>query len=404
MGLPFVALADDLSGAAEIAPLLSCAASDGTIDGVMITTDASELGPHHSIIDLDVRDRPVNEVAPHVAAALEALRSVGARPAAVKIDSLIRGPIGSVIVATRNAGLSVVLAPALPELGRTTIHGRLRIDGHPPERFAELTLDPLLADGDIAAALAPLPVEGVPLDVVLRGPEPLADALRSALGRAVVPLVDATSPQHLDTVVATVKRIDAVVVGSGGVIGALGRSAAETTLDAVMHRIAPRPVLVVVGTTSRIAHEQVDALVASGLHRIGLTIDEVLTNDFTRHAHVERDTVLTIAADEPLRPELADRLAAGLGMIGARLGARSHLVLTGGATARRVLDAAAIPRLHPIRVVEHGCVLSLSDDGRAVVTRPGSFGTSTTLLAAIRAIRAIQTEESSSTPRKAATQ
>jgi 4-phospho-D-threonate 3-dehydrogenase / 4-phospho-D-erythronate 3-dehydrogenase len=50
------------------------------------------------------------------------------------------------------------------------------------------------------------------------------------------------------------------------------------------------------------------------------------------------------------------------------------LVLVGGETARRVLDALGIEVLEPVEAVHHGAVLSRTPDGGTVVTRPGSFG------------------------------
>ena len=50
------------------------------------------------------------------------------------------------------------------------------------------------------------------------------------------------------------------------------------------------------------------------------------------------------------------------------------LVLTGGETARAVLDAVDVHWLEPLAEVHHGAVLSLTDRNTVVVTRPGSFG------------------------------
>jgi D-threonate/D-erythronate kinase len=49
-------------------------------------------------------------------------------------------------------------------------------------------------------------------------------------------------------------------------------------------------------------------------------------------------------------------------------------VLTGGETARAVVDAIGITSLRPVHEIHHGAVVSVAPDGRRVVTRPGSFG------------------------------
>ncbi|MEU1947609.1 nucleotide-binding domain containing protein, partial [Streptomyces sp. NPDC020125] len=63
------------------------------------------------------------------------------------------------------------------------------------------------------------------------------------------------------------------------------------------------------------------------------------------------------------------------------------LVLTGGETARRVLDALAVAELDPVGQVHHGAVHLSTPDGRSVVTRPGSFGDPDSLRHIVQALR-----------------
>ncbi len=64
------------------------------------------------------------------------------------------------------------------------------------------------------------------------------------------------------------------------------------------------------------------------------------------------------------------------------------LVLTGGETARRVLDALDIDRLTPVGQIHHGAVHTQAPDGTSVVTRPGSFGGPDSLLTILAALEA----------------
>ncbi|RNG18232.1 hypothetical protein EEJ42_27350 [Streptomyces botrytidirepellens] len=95
-------------------------------------------------------------------------------------------------------------------------------------------------------------------------------------------------------------------------------------------------------------------------------------------------------------PLPARRLVHGLARaVAAALAGRdggADLVLTGGETARRVLDALAITRLDPVGQVHHGAVHLRTPDGRSVVTRPGSFGDPDSLRHIVRALRPHSTE------------
>ena len=65
----------------------------------------------------------------------------------------------------------------------------------------------------------------------------------------------------------------------------------------------------------------------------------------------------------------ADRIAAQIAA------APPHdLVLIGGETARRTLDALGVAELEPIAQIHHGAVQCRTPDGRRVTIRPGSFG------------------------------
>ncbi len=65
----------------------------------------------------------------------------------------------------------------------------------------------------------------------------------------------------------------------------------------------------------------------------------------------------------------------------------ADLVLTGGETARRVLDALGVTRAAAGRgQVHHGAVLCEAPDGRMIVTRPGSFGGPDSLVQIVRAL------------------
>jgi 4-hydroxythreonine-4-phosphate dehydrogenase len=397
------AVADDLSGAAEVAVLLE-------------TRTLVVTGPAHGAVcvtDLDARHLPADEVAARVRAALVP----GAR-VFVKIDSLLRGPVAALVGAVG----PVVVAAALPALDRTVVDGVVSVAGR------ALGSVQAWAAGDaptsVGAALSPLVTVVVPLAVVRSAG--LADVLRAAVADGVVPVCDATTDADLDAIVAAVPD-GVALAGSGGLAAALGRSLRagvsraasgppESTLPAGTDRTGPLPgvgpgesplrsgkpsespihPVVVVGTAEASALAQVRRLVSSGATDIPIPVAALLggadpapISAALRHAPV----ILRPTGD--VDPARSRALAAGLARLAADVvrGTTIPLALTGGETARHVLDALGVRTLHPLDSVHHGAVRSRTDDGRFVVTRPGSFGEPDSLISIVAALRGGQPTE-----------
>jgi len=155
-------------------------------------------------------------------------------------------------------------------------------------------------------------------------------------------VLDAETDEDLDAIVAAAPP-HATLVGSAGLAAALGRRLGVTPLP----RPTPRDVPLLVGVGTRAADEQVKRL--RGVEVIRGTADEV-----------------------------ARRVAAA---------PRADLVLTGGETARRTLEALGVRTLEPIAQIHHGAVQCRTPDGRHVVIRPGSFGGPDSLVEIVAACR-----------------
>ncbi len=157
-----------------------------------------------------------------------------------------------------------------------------------------------------------------------------------------IPVLDAETDEDLDAIVAAAPP-HATLVGSAGLAAALGRRLGAPSLP----RPTPRDVPLLVGVGTRAADEQVKRL--RGVEVIRGTADDV-----------------------------ARRVAAA---------PRTDLVLTGGETARRTLDALGVTTLEPIAQIHHGAVQCRTPDGRHVVIRPGSFGGPDSLVEIVAACR-----------------
>ncbi|WP_320777601.1 four-carbon acid sugar kinase family protein, partial [Streptomyces sp. CRN 30] len=294
-----------------------------------------------------------------------------------KSDSLLRGNVGAEAVAFAAGARAVVTAMALPVAGRVVRGGVLHVGGVPLHGSEAWRAEERAAPRSVAGALAPLPTAEVPLDAVREGPRALAGRLAEAAAHGLHPVCDAETDADLDVVAEAVLRLGPGyrLLGSGGLAAALGRRVG-TDLPEELFPGTDRPLLVVAGSAEPGVVAQIAQLEAAGAHHVPLRPDEL-----TGVAPVPVPplapgsvTVLSIDGSTGIRPGSARRLVAGLARTVAALPGAPDLVLTGGETARRVLDAARITSLRPAGEIHHGAVHSRTADGRSVVTRPGSFG------------------------------
>ncbi|MFD8284160.1 four-carbon acid sugar kinase family protein [Streptomyces solisilvae] len=334
-----LAIADDLSGAAEVAAALHSRTTRSRVlligrPGAVNGGVARALRPRHpgeaTVLDLDSRYRPATEAAEAVREALWLSSPDENAPDALdtlvlkKIDSLLRGNVAAEIAALAEGGAGVVLAPALPIAGRVVRSGVVHLGGvalHESDAWRAETLPP---PASVAYALGGLPTALVPLTTVRASRRTLLTALRTAAAAGRVAICDADTDADLDAVVeaALAEGPRMRLVGSGGLALALGRHL-RTTLNAIGAGAAPaatgkrgapaadaapaappaemavaappaemavgaaraaaspasagRPVLVVVGTAEPAAAEQVRRLVEDGAVHHQLPLAELLS-------------------------------------------------------------------------------------------------------------------------------
>lgn len=423
------AIADDLSGAAEVAAVLGT----GSVTVALTLPAALEhVARSRSDVVLDCDTRSLDPAARRAAVrqAAQRMRAAGAPVRLVKTDSLLRGGVGDVVDGLLDAGARVVVATALPALGRTVVDGALHVHGRPVAEAGLHGLEARVVPGPLAAVGQR--ARSVPLAVVRAGAGALLDAVERAHGTGEIPVLDAVSDDDLDRIAAALGGVDCTVLGSGGIAAAIGRLRGATPSDPVVpdhHERSARTrdvhgVLLVVGTASTEATAQLEVLATNGVPVVPVPRDVLLravdrgeVDDVDHPAlHTVRAALRSGSAaicvedrHEPA-PHLARRLADGLGIVAATISGRSALVLTGGETARSVLTRLDITTIVPEGAIEPGCVVSHADDGRRVVTRPGSFGTVTNLLDAATFLQAgstdhtPQSEAASQRPRPARTE
>ncbi len=374
--------------------------------------------PPTLVVDLDTRHDPPADAARALDRAASEHATPGTLPLA-KIDSLLRGNVAATVTALHHAdlrdgasGATTVLAPALPSGGRTVLDGVVHVRGTPLHHGDTWSAEATRPPPTIADAIAPLPSRVLPLRTVRAGGHRLRDALTEASGAGEIPICDAAADTDLDTIAAAALRLPGVrFAGSGGLAAALGRAlAADQPARAVAPPPIPpanRPLLVVVGTAEPATAEQLRRLLDTGVRPVSLDIGGPHPGDNAgvRHEETERlvaaldtgPTALSVTPTDPVDPAKSRATVRRLATTVRRALDRWRdpltgitsvdLVLTGGETARRVLDTLGVTTLTPIAEVHHGAVHSHTPNGISVVTRPGSFGAPDSLTTIVEHLR-----------------
>lgn len=370
-----VILADDLTGAADSAALLTRRGRTS------IVLDAGRDWPEDDVLAVDTDSRHCSEelAAERVATATRRARALGAQ-VVKKIDSTLRGNVAAElramaeVVGCEGERVLTVVAPAFPGTSRTTIGGVVHVDGR---RLAAHG-----SDGDVVGLLERGGFSARRLDPADAGtPELLAAAFERAHCEVDAVVVDSDTDDHLELVVAASRLVTVplLLAGSGGLTRPLagpprpsydGPGAART------------PVLVVVGSYAGASRAQRRRLVDHGVTPVLLSEDGTRTVDELRGALRSGGAVLSPDPDAPVDRSRAAEVARALaGVVTAVLDDVGTLVATGGETARAVLTAAGVSRLVVDGEVEPGVVrATVPELDLDVVTKAGAFGDRDALL------------------------
>ncbi|MFJ3524384.1 four-carbon acid sugar kinase family protein [Pseudomonas sp. NPDC090203] len=395
-------IADDLSGAADCAIAFAGAGMSTvvTLDASHDTGDASVVA-----IDTDTRRLSADAAGQRTLSAWQVLR----RPRQhlyKKIDSTLRGNWAAEVAALQpQAGLAIV-APAFPATGRTTLEGRVLVNGQPLETTDTWKLEHAERSADIASMLEGEGLRTAKLNLeLLRGDSiALVRHIAEIAGSGVEALiVDAQTTADLHILASvTLQMTEALAlfwVGSGG----LAREIAALSEQVAVPAQAPEkfaPTLVLVGSLSSVSERQCALLKErSGIGEL------IVPPAVLRHgmAHADwagwemrigqclrrgEDLLLRIGRDDAFDPAEGARLSTLLAaLVRPHFAHVGGLVATGGETARAMLGAVGIGSLQLLCEIEAGVAFGrpiASRDGHrpGVVTKAGAFGTDHALYAA----------------------
>ena len=387
-------VADDLSGAAECAAhaLLRVSRSSVVLHGLPDPTDQIVT------IDTDTRGRAGDEAVDRLRAAAALVRSA---PVVVKkVDSLLRGNLAREIASLAEAlGRMPVVAVANPALRRTVRGGILHIDDTPLHATELWHVEASVPPPSVAHALAPLRAVVIPQSVVAAGVDAVASALSDAERDGAVAVCDALTEHDLSTIHAATLTLshETLLVGSGALVDVAVRALAlqpalPRQSDSQSAPPTPRvtSLLMVLGTRAPSAPAQLARVAERADHVEVIAPRDLLADPAGVAAHLAhvvsttreaRLVVVTIdpsaAVDDSASARLVTALADATAPVADRFGG---VFLSGGETARALLDRLGAQTLRVVGELGTGTVVSHRDGGAVVVTRPGSFGGPDSLL------------------------
>ena len=398
-------IADDLTGAAD------CAASSAALGcRAMVLLHSSEdqeyeaAWPDTDILSIDANSRCLSaEQASELTSRL--VRLSDSHNAAVheyvlfkKIDSTLRGNVAPEVAAllnarrssnSVNANLSILMAPALPSQGRTTIGGRLLVHGVPLEKTDIWQTESRTAPSDMLQLLANANLSSklIGRDIVRSGVDGLRRAISQYAKHHDVVVCDAETDNDLHAIAEASLSVPTItaLVGSAGLACQVPQLIGiPPDPDTPGWNFVAGPTLFVVGTAASVSLQQarlLEAIPDVATIRVSTTDLHESTSicrQILQDLQSGRDVLLMLNGDEHCSncdwQSLSQALSELASKCAPHLGA---LVATGGETARAVLDALGIRRLRLLGEVEAGLPFSVADRWvrpLPVITKAGAFG------------------------------
>lgn len=339
----------------------------------------------------------------------EAVRGLAGRAVYKKIDSTLRGNIGVELEAAmaEMAADKAIVAPAFPAVGRTTLGGRLLVNGVAvaETQFARDPISPV-KESHIPTLLEKSTgrrVGCISVADIDSGPEYLRRQISQMPEDIVV--CDVTEQSHLTGIAqaAVLARGRWLLCGSGGLARELYLflNRAPEVRRKARARLSSGLALVVVGTRNQVAASQlIKARDALGLPVLDLEVEGLSQDDISRRAGnmlAEADRLLAQGKGLALSPifsryapDIGHLLPAFIAEVVAGLLA-SHgfagLFLSGGDIALEVCRRLLVSAIRVYGEVEPGVpageLLGGQGGGIRVVTKAGGFGTEEALVKSI---------------------
>lgn len=412
----FAIIADDLSSATDCGAQVVRSGLSVVVPLGSYSLPAQARTAQVVSVDTDSRSVSADQAYAKVKAAAEQLVAAGWKDFYKSVDSTLRGNLGAEIEAVVDVVKPdcVIIAPAFPKYGRTTVDGVQYLHGRPLHE-TEFGTDPTapVKDADISRRLA----EGsrrksgrLTLDQVRGESAYIKNAVQALLAQKVeLIVVDIAAQDDLKRLCLGLSKCDLNImwVGSTGLAEFVPLSFGASSITSVSsqeRKIDPRPALALVGSASETTRAQLRFAESNhALEIVYLDTVQMFENDMATMIEVDKNlrSALDLGHDIALvvrssREEIAatQRLGAALHLAPAevaqqiveflaeeagglvREGRISGIVATGGDTANALCNSLEAQALEILGEVEAGIPVMriVGDQPLTLVTKAGGFG------------------------------
>ena len=406
-------LADDLTGAADCAIAFGRRGRAAAVTWGEITGVSDHQLP---VLAYDAASRGLSASAASARHADVLARLSGERILFKKIDSTLRGqPAAETASAlahlkSRSGSAFGVFAPAFPATGRTTIDGRILVNGRRLEEAEVWQRDHTYPNADLVDVLATAGIRGKKVTLAtVRGGDLKAVFAGLAGEGDVVAACDAETDHDLHLIAeASLHASPATFfIGSAGLAHALATLDAGPAVAPLNIPARASGTLIVVGSLAGASRSAARALQATGtvMHfpvepaMLLNTSDgrATLAADVTKRLAGGGDVLVEIMMDDhpdmSLGPQLAQGLADALATVAPAIGA---FAATGGETAAALLSRFGVNGIRLADEIEPGVSLGLTLGQLSVpiATKAGAFGDEHSLIRISQRLRAVRTKGS----------
>jgi uncharacterized protein YgbK (DUF1537 family) len=332
-----------------------------------------------------------------------------------KIDSTLRGNIGYEIDAILKETDTPIcfLAPSYPGQNRTLVDGIMRVGGKPLAltEVARDTASPV-RESRVSKLLqhqSRNSIGWIGLSHVASSFERLKKAVEveQKKGNRII-IFDAVSRQDLRNIVGVAFSVDRrpLFVGSAGLAEEVAKklSPSDTGRSQPLQTVVKpvRHIFIISGSASSVTHQQLKRLEERRIPAFGLN-HFFLTDDFPEVQRKKKEFSFSISnalskghvilkttsdilppknsTDLPIHLKITKTLAAMALMVLEESGMKAHdlaLILTGGDTAQRVINALGVEGIEIegelLEGIVKGHLLGGNWDGLTVITKAGAFG------------------------------